>query len=158
MLDFRRAYCFHRGLDMDNIRLATEDRIFPRIPCHLCGDNQGHWDTIGGRPYCPNCLEALAMGEAEAHVARTERSRCAICHHQGTLAFHTFPLNWHRPVEIDLCGEHLRGLIARRLGPHAFEQLRRQLVGLGLRVTQVFLLHEAFYDGSGRALQPAVDY
>jgi hypothetical protein len=143
---------------MDNIRLATADRIFPRTPCHLCSDNQGHWDTIGGRPYCPNCLESLAMGEAEAHVARTEKSRCVICHHQGTLAFHTFPLHWHRPVEIDLCGEHLRGLIARRLGPHAFEQLRRQLHGLGLDVTQVFLLHEAFYDDCGRALQPAVEY
>jgi hypothetical protein len=49
-------------------------------------------------------------------------------------------------------------MIARRLGPHAFEQLRRQLYGVGLEVAQIFLLHDAFYDAHGRALQPALEY
>ena len=49
MPDFRGALGFHRGSDMHNIRLATADRIFPRLPCRLCGDNQGHWDTIAGQ-------------------------------------------------------------------------------------------------------------
>jgi hypothetical protein len=60
-------------------------------------------------------------------------------------------------VEIELCPEHIRALVARRLGPHAFEQLRRQLQVLGLEVAEVFLLHEAFYDPMGRALQPALE-
>jgi hypothetical protein len=54
-----------------------------------------------------------------------------------------------------LCAEHLRALVGRRLGPHAFEQIRRQLTRLDLNVTDIFLLHEAFYDEHGRALQPA---
>ena len=66
-------------------------------------------------------------------------------------------LNSRRPVEIDLCAEHIRALAGRRLGPHAFEQLRQQLYSLGLEVAQIFLLHEAFYDAHGRALQPALE-
>ena len=59
-------------------------------------------------------------------------------------------------MEFDLCAEHLRGLVARRLGPHAFEQLRQQLFSLSLDVAQIFLLHEAFYDHQGKVL-PAVE-
>jgi len=97
------------------------------------------------------------MGEGDPLVARTDRKRCAVCHHLGTVRYVTFPLHSRRPVEIELCPEHVRALVARRLGPHAFEQLRRQLTGLGLEVAEVFLLHEAFYDEHGRALQPAVE-
>ena len=97
------------------------------------------------------------MGEGDPLVARTDRKRCAVCHHLGTVRFVSFPLHSRRPVEMDLCPEHVRGLVARRLGPHAFEQLRRQLHGLGLDAAEVFLLHEAFYDEQGRALQPAVE-
>jgi hypothetical protein len=43
------------------------------------------------------------------------------------------------------------------LGPYAFNQLRRQLATLGLGVEDLFLLHGAFYDSQGRALQPAVE-
>jgi hypothetical protein len=111
-----------------------------------------------GKTYCPNCLEAIALGEGDPLVERTDRKRCAICHHLGTVRFVTFPLHSRRPVEIDMCAEHLRSLIARRLGPHAFEQLRRQLWNLSLEVADIFLLHEAFYDQQGRALQPAVDW
>jgi hypothetical protein len=143
---------------MDSVRLANAEPVFPRLPCTVCGDSHGHWDAIAGKPYCPNCLESLAVGEADALIVRADRRRCGICYHLGTLTFHTFPLHWHRPIEMDLCGDHLRGLIARRLGPHAFEQLRRQLSGLDLEVNRIFLLHEAFYDVHGRALQPALDY
>jgi hypothetical protein len=59
---------------------------------------------------------------------------------------------------MDVCSEHLRALVGRRLGPHAFEQMRRQLFGLGLEVTNIFLLHEAFYDEQGRAIQPALEW
>jgi hypothetical protein len=58
---------------------------------------------------------------------------------------------------MDLCPEHLRGLVGRWLGPYAFNQLRRQLSQLGLEPEDLFLLHRAFYDDKGRALQPALE-
>lgn len=61
------------------------------------------------------------------------------------------------PVAIDLCAEHLRCLLGRRLSTYAFLQLRRQLQALGLRSQDLFLLHDGFYDGQGQALQPAID-
>jgi hypothetical protein len=142
---------------MECIRLASADSIFPKIPCARCSDQSRYWDRIAGKTYCPNCLEALAMGEGEPLVLKVERRRCAVCHHQGTVRYVTFPLHSRRPVEIELCAEHVRAIVARRLGPHAFEQLRRQLEALGLEAAQIFLLHEAFYDDQGRALQPAVE-
>jgi hypothetical protein len=60
-----------------------------------------------------------------------------------------------KPLEVDLCPEHLRALLGRRLGPYAFHQLRRRLHLLGLGVELVFLLHDSFYDENGKALQPA---
>lgn len=143
---------------MDSLRLAPAESVFPRIPCCRCGDGSRWWDRIAGKTYCPHCLEALALGEAAPMVERTERRRCAVCHHQGTLRYLTFPLHSRRPIEMEMCAEHLRALVARRLGPHSFEQLRRQLFGLGIEVKDVFLLHEAFYDEYGRALQPAVEW
>jgi hypothetical protein len=142
---------------MECLRLAPRDSVFPKIACCRCGDDARSWDRIAGKTYCPNCLELLALGEADPVVERTDRRRCAVCHHQGTLRYLTFPLHSRRPIEIDLCAEHLRGLVGRRLGPHAYEQLRRQLIALGLEPREVFLLHDAFYDDSGRALQPAGD-
>jgi hypothetical protein len=87
----------------------------------------------------------LAKRSRSSNEPIAAAARCAI------------PLNSRRPVEIDLCAEHIRALAGRRLGPHAFEQLRQQLYSLGLEVAQIFLLHEAFYDANGRALQPAVE-
>jgi hypothetical protein len=142
---------------MNSMRLASLDTELAPAPCCRCGAGQRPWDLVAGQSLCPNCLEALAVGEGEPFVARTEPDRCAVCHKFGTLRFLTFPLHSERPVEIDLCGEHLRALIGRRLGPHAFAQLRRQLFALGLEVGRIFLLHDAFYDGHGRALQPAID-
>jgi hypothetical protein len=129
--------------------------VSPQIPCCRCNEGNRHWDRIAGKAYCPACLEALAIGESDPIVEPVEKNRCAVCFHQGTVRFLTFPLHSSRPVELDLCSEHLRALVSRRLGPHAFEQLRRQLFALGLEVGVIFLLHEAFYDHNGRALQPA---
>ncbi|MCI0642852.1 MAG: hypothetical protein L0Y72_09335 [Gemmataceae bacterium] len=143
---------------MDAIRLAPTGSVFPQLPCCRCGDNSRYWDRLGGKTYCPNCTEALAVGDGESIAERTDRRRCAVCHHLGTLRYLTFPLNSRRPVEMDLCGEHLRALLSRRLGPHAYGQLRRQLTGLELAVSRIFLLHEAFYDDHGHALQPAVEW
>jgi len=142
---------------MDSVRLSPAESVFPQLPCCRCTDEHRPWDRIAGKTYCPNCLESLAVGESDPLVERTDRRRCAVCHHQGTVRYLTFPLNSRRPVEFDLCSEHLRGLVGRCLGPHAFEQLRQQLDTLGLEVSQIFLLHEAFYDAHGQALQPAVE-
>jgi hypothetical protein len=142
---------------MDSLRLAPADSIFPKIPCCRCSDEVRYWDRIAGRTYCPNCLEALALGEGAPLIAKTERRRCTVCHHLGTVRFVTFPLHSRRPVEMELCAEHVRAIVGRRLGPHAFEQLRRQLSSLGLDASEIFLLHEAFYDDAGRALQPAME-
>jgi len=143
---------------MDSIRLAPNGTVYPQIPCCRCADNTRSWDRLAGKTYCPNCMEALAVGEGDPVVEKTDKRRCTVCHHLGTVRFLTFPLSSRRPVEMDVCSEHLRALVGRRLGPHAFEQLRRQLVGLDLEVSDIFLLHEAFYDEQGRAIQPAVEW
>jgi hypothetical protein len=97
------------------------------------------------------------MGLADPLVERTERQPCGACRWIGTVRFLTFPLQGATPVEMDLCPEHLRALLGRRLNPAAFGHLRRRLQGLGLTVERIFLLHDAFYDEQGRALQPAVE-
>lgn len=142
---------------MHHVRFVSAESEAANPACCLCSAQSRPWDKVAGKTYCPHCLESLAVGEAEPLIVRTENHRCAVCHQQGTLRYLTFPLHCGKPVEMDLCGEHLRAMIGRRLGPHAFAQLRRQLVTLGLNVSQVFLLHEAFYDNFGRALQPAIE-
>jgi hypothetical protein len=115
------------------------------------------WDRIADKAYCPDCQEAVVVGRAEPIIERTRKQRCAVCSAEGTVAFGSFPLNSLQAIEVELCPEHLRGLLGRRLGTHAFAQLRRQLAQLGLSVNDIFLLHDAFYDPQGRALQPAAD-
>jgi hypothetical protein len=88
---------------------------------------------------------------------RTAKKPCAACGKIGTVCYLTYPLQTSTPVEMDLCPEHLRALLGRRLGPYAFHQLRRRLHLLGLGVELIFLLHDAFYDEQGRALQPATE-
>jgi hypothetical protein len=56
---------------------------------------------------------------------------------------------------MQLCGPHMRCLLARDLPAPAFHRLRRRLAALRIDVQSVFLLHDAFYDARGRALQPA---
>ncbi len=142
---------------MECMRLAPKESVFPKLPCCRCGDVARYWDRVGGKTYCPGCLEAIVSGEGDPILERADRRRCAICHYAATLRYLTFPLQSRRPIELDLCGEHLRAMVARRLGPHAVAQLRRQLQALGLDVSLIFLLHEAFYDAQGRALQPVAE-
>jgi len=142
---------------MDSLRMVSVEEICCSAPCCRCGMTAGQWDRIADKSYCPACEESLALGEAPPLVERTEKKPCAVCNHSGTVRFLTFPLQTAQPLEMDLCPEHFRALLARRLGPFAYHQLRRRLDGLGLSVDQIFLLHDAFYDLEGRALQPAID-
>jgi hypothetical protein len=142
---------------MDRLRLIPTERAARMAPCCRCLEPHERWDRIADKAYCPNCEEALIMGEAPPLVERTERRFCAVCAEGGTVRYQTFPLRSESPVEIDLCPEHLRAILGRRLDPSAFHQLRRQLHALALEVEDIFLLHGAFYDPSGRALQPAVE-
>jgi hypothetical protein len=139
---------------MNRLRMAPGAISTPTTTCSRCPEASGRWDRIAAKSYCPQCEEQLAAGEADPLVERTEPQCCAVCERRGTICFRTFPLNGETPVEIDLCPEHLRALLSRRLGPHGFNQLQRQLEQLGIDRVDVFLLHEAFYDTYGRALKP----
>jgi hypothetical protein len=142
---------------VDSLRILPKDSLPALVACCRCAQLDRPWDRIADKAYCPNCQELIAVGEAPPLIERTEKKRCAACDVLGTVTFRTFPLGKASAIEIDLCPEHLRGLLARRLGPHACHQLRRQLQALDLRVEDVFLLHGAFYDDNGRALQPAIE-
>jgi hypothetical protein len=140
---------------MNSLRITGSDSTSSLAPCSRCAQGDQRWDRIAGKCYCPNCEEALALGEGPPLVQRTEPRCCAVCSKIGTLCYQTYPLHAARPVEMDLCADHLRALVGRRLSPHAFHQLRRQLYALALEPEAIFLLHGAFYDLQGRALQPA---
>jgi hypothetical protein len=142
---------------MDSLRVVARECVSPLDPCCRCRAEGCHWDRIDGLPYCPDCQESLAQGHAEPLTLRTERRACALCGHVGAVRFLTFPLGPREPLEMDLCAAHFRALLARRLDPEAFASLRRQLEALGLSPRSIFLLHEAFYDDGGHALQPALE-
>jgi hypothetical protein len=142
---------------MDRLRMVMQPESGTATPCSRCGTDKGQWDRIAGKAYCPQCEEAIVLGQQEPLVERTQKTACAVCGQVGTVCYLTFPLESPKPVEMDLCPEHFRSLMARRLGPFAFHQLIRQLQVHGLGPDEVFLLHDAFYDGSGRALQPITE-
>ena len=142
---------------MDSLRFASPETFSAWAPCCRCAHAHERWDKIVSESYCPSCEEMLVLGEAEPLVLKAETRACAICGRVGTVRYLTFPLHSAHPVEMDLCGEHLRSLLGRSLGPGAFHQLRRLLTALGLEAGSIFLLHEAFYDTHGQALQPALD-
>jgi hypothetical protein len=142
---------------MESLRMAQNQRRPVVLPCCRCASAERRWDRIAGKAYCPDCQEALVMGLADPLVERTEKRLCSICSRLGTVRFLTYPLQTAIPVEMDFCPEHLRGLLGRRLSMAAFAQLRRGLGLLGLNAEQIFLLHDAFYDEHGRALQPAAE-
>jgi hypothetical protein len=146
-----------REAAMDNLRLCSPEEVTTSVPCCRCAAVAVTWDRIIDQPYCPNCQEALATGEAPPLIAKTEKNHCTVCNCVGTVRYMTVPLNSTNPIVMDLCPEHLRGLLGRRLGNHAFIHLRRRLAKLGIDVADVFLLHDAFYDANGRALQPAIE-
>lgn len=141
---------------MKSVRIARTEPTRLSTVCSRCARANGRWDRIAGVSYCPACQEAIVLGEAPAVSEKPQPLPCAVCSRRSTLCFQTVPLQTAVLVEMDLCGEHLRGLLARQLSPHAFLQLQRQLLLLAVSVEQLFLLHEAFYDARGRALQPAL--
>jgi hypothetical protein len=142
---------------MDSMRIASPDQFALWKPCCRCGQLALGWDNIAGKPYCPSCEESIIQGDGDPLVETTQRRPCCACRALGTVTVQTFPLKSSRPLEMDLCPAHLRGLLGRRLGATAYWQMRRQLTALGLEVHDVFLLHEAFYDAEGQALLPAAD-
>jgi hypothetical protein len=142
---------------MASLRLIPVENAPPVQPCCRCRTAGHNWDRIMGKSYCPDCEEALATGEGEPLIERAERNACAVCGLVGTVRYLTFPLESAEVLEIDLCARHFRELLGRRLGVFAFQQLRRQLQAVNLDAGQVFLLHDAFYDADGQALQPAVE-
>ncbi len=142
---------------MDSLRVVPKGTVSPLTPCCRCDAAGSQWDHIMGRAYCPDCEESLALGEGPPLILRTEKRGCVICSHLGTVRFLTFPLHAPSPVELDLCPEHFRALLGRRLGPQAFQQLSGGFRAMGLAVDQIFLLHEVFYDSTGRALQPIAE-
>jgi len=124
--------------------------------CCRCGAVDQPWDRIAGKAYCPSCQEALALGEAHAVIESVGTEACSVCQRSGTVRFETFPLKQAAPVAFNLCADHLRAIVGRTLGPFAFRQLVGSLGALGIRREDIFLLHDAFYDNHGRALQPAI--
>ena len=138
---------------MSSLRQVPAPEL-PAAGCCRCGQPGDRWDRVAGKPYCPQCEELLAAGESAPLIEPTQPPPCAICGHRGTVSVQTYPLEAAEPLEMDLCPEHLRSLLSRRLGPHGYHQLQLQLQALGLQPADVFLLHEAFYDGHGKALQP----
>ncbi|MBY0525457.1 MAG: hypothetical protein K2R98_18770 [Gemmataceae bacterium] len=142
---------------MDRVRLAPMNDTSAAMSCCRCEAGEHRWDRIAGRAYCPNCQEAIVLGEADPLAEKAEAHRCVVCARRGTVRFLTFPLNIQGVLELDLCAEHLRGMLSRRLGPHAFHQLQRQLRGVNVATDDIFLLHGEFYDHHGRALRPAVE-
>jgi hypothetical protein len=142
---------------MDGLRVVAPESVAPLDPCCRCRGEGSRWDRVNGLPYCPDCQEALVQGHADPLTLRTERRRCTLCNRLGCVRFLTYPLRAPEPVEMDLCARHFRALLGRRLEPVGYVRLRRLLATLSLSPHTIFLLHEAFYDDEGRALQPAVE-
>src|SRR5262249_61536598 len=115
---------------MESLRVVPSASASALAPCSQCEAAGCQWDQIMGRPYCPDCEEALALGQGPPLILRTLKERCAVCEHVGAVHFLTFPLHAPSPVEIALCPAHFRGLLGRRLSPDAFHQLARRLQAL----------------------------
>ncbi len=139
---------------MEALRFAPASKASHSDGCCRCANAGKRWDHIAAKAYCPQCEEQLAAGELEPLVEPTEPRPCVICRRRGTVCYRTFPLEARQALEMDLCPEHLRDLLSRRLAPFGYHQLQRQLRSLGIQACEVFLLHDAFYDRQGRALQP----
>ncbi len=142
---------------MERLRLAPLEEVPVVSSCCRCQAGEHFWDRICGNSYCPNCQESLVLGEAPPLVERSEKKRCVVCNRVGTVKFLTYPLKLRASIEMDLCAEHLRSLLGRKLLPYAYHQLRRQLNSHQLSPDDIFLLHNEFYDRSGRALRPALE-
>ena len=139
---------------MEAVRRIRNGSGSPIEPCGRCGAVGCPWDRLAGRPMCPDCQEALALGEGPLVREHGEARACAICGRDGTLRYLSYPLHSTEPVEIDLCGGHCEALLGRRLERAAFRRLEGLLQAAGVAPKEIFLLHEAFYDRQGRPLQP----
>jgi hypothetical protein len=143
---------------MAGLRIVAGMEVMPTTPCNRCQADGCPWDRIGDKPICPDCQEKVAQGEEPALVEKVDFTHsCAICEHTGTVRYLTYPLHLKEPLEIHLCGEHLKALLYRRLDRSAFQHLVERLDSLGLTTQQIFLLHNAFYDAVGRQLQPVTE-
>jgi len=142
---------------MANVRILTASGQSLLAECSRCLATGCPWDRIGEKPICPDCQEMLARGEGEPLIERLVPQHCAICNRKGTVRYLTFPLHARDPLAIDLCPRHFQALLGRRLEPADYRRLCRALQGVGLSRKHIFLLHEAFYDDAGRALQPVGD-
>src|ERR1700680_4239221 len=107
---------------MDSLRRLCVETITGTEPCSGCGCNQGRWDRLGTKVYCPRCEKAMMLGEFDPLRETTQEQHCAVCGKTGTLSYVTFPLHAPEALELDLCSEHFRSLLARDLAPHAFHQ------------------------------------
>jgi hypothetical protein len=140
---------------METVRIAGDDQFTLWQPCCRCGTNARAWDRIAGKAICPACQEAVIQGTIEPIVLPTLRRTCSACPTVGSVTVQTFPRDAVAPLEFELCPSHLRGLLGRNLNACAYLNLRRQLAQIGMDIQEVFLLHGAFYDANGQALQPA---
>lgn len=125
--------------------------------CALCDVTGAPWDEIDGLPLCPDCMEDLAAGKAQATQFMVWRSEpCCVCQRLGSVKFATTPLQTIKPLVATLpfCPLHLRALIGRSLDCRDFALLIGFLDQFFLAPSQIFLLHEAFYDRAGKAIQP----
>jgi hypothetical protein len=142
---------------MEGLRLLTGATDAVAVPCCRCQATGCPWDQVNGKALCPDCQEAVATGEGPPLIERQESRPCAVCGHVGAVRYLTVPLHAARPLEMDLCGEHFRALLGRRLDARALARLADKLQTLGVNRRQVFLLHESFYDDAGHSLQPVPD-
>src|SRR5438270_13914682 len=127
---------------MENLRIAPLHESPLILPCCRCARKERSWDRIAGKAYCPECQEAIVLGLSDPLIERAKANSCAVCHRLGTIQYLTFPRQSSTPIEIDLCPEHLRSLLGRKLRPYAFRQLRRRLESVGVHVELIFLLHD----------------
>src|SRR4051812_31772717 len=70
---------------MDSLRLAPSQTELAIQPCTRCETTDRRWDRIADKPFCPECQEALVLGQAAPFRERTERNLCAVCSKTGTL-------------------------------------------------------------------------
>lgn len=139
---------------MDGVRWLARDPDGSERPCCRCAAAGCPWDRVAGGPLCSDCQDLLALGVGEPLVEPLKAGACACCGRPRVVRFQTDPLQASASIEIELCPEHFRDLLCRRLDLTALTELGRRLRRLGIEPRQVFLLHEAFYDETGQALQP----
>lgn len=142
---------------MKSLRLIRATSMNIELPCLICDAYGCPWDQIGNKPICTDCQERIMLGEIDPWQIPAEEGACLLCSSQSTIRYLTFPLCDPDPIEMDLCGRHLHALISRSLTSRAYRRLRRHVNRLGFAIEQFFLLHEAFYDEEGQALQPFFD-